>query len=440
MILYYYYFSILELDIVDDQIQHVRSFDLLPAILRTLQRCKDRGRCGVTRPTVAYLLASQAHRPLWQDSHKTPTALADLWPDTPWPSGTYPECGPRRLVGNSLVSGTSKLVDIAVSKGLGGHRESYLSICSELLDLEPFVRQRSFASALSLLSANKVLFVTLDDHWVVFITVACVRSILRKKTVGLLLRGPALIRSVRLIDRLKCAALKIVQRSKKVHVVSIVPHNLLPALSSITKLWVHDPQMWDLRRAITPNHSKLSQSIQVLAKKRKLMIFIGQVVRFKGIEVLCKLCVENLLGEDILVVIAGRVSDDCRDVCRRIEVSGGIVVDRYLTDSEIESLYGIASYVWCAYSADYDQASGVFGRAIQLGVPAIVRKGSLVEKYAGMLDLPILLSVEFDSIELLQDKLRECRSNEARFHSSSFRYIALDNWKQDFVTKMRDCL
>ena len=50
--------------------------------------------------------------------------------------------------------------------------------------------------------------------------------------------------------------------------------------------------------------------------------------------------------------------------------------DRLLTDGEMMSLYACADVVWSCYSPEYDQASGIFGRAVQHGVPTVVRVGS----------------------------------------------------------------
>ena len=43
------------------------------------------------------------------------------------------------------------------------------------------------------------------------------------------------------------------------------------------------------------------------------------------------------------------------------------------------SLMRQADLLWCCYNPIYDQSSGIFGRAIQIGRPTIVRKGSCLE-------------------------------------------------------------
>lgn len=52
--------------------------------------------------------------------------------------------------------------------------------------------------------------------------------------------------------------------------------------------------------------------------------------------------------------------------------------DRIVTDDEILRLYKVADLAWCCYAPDYDQASGVFGRALQTGVEPVVREGRVL--------------------------------------------------------------
>ena len=57
-------------------------------------------------------------------------------------------------------------------------------------------------------------------------------------------------------------------------------------------------------------------------------------------------------------------------------MAGGVFVDRQLRDDEILPIYAMADVVWTCYRPDYDQSSGIFGRAIQLDKPTIVRRES----------------------------------------------------------------
>jgi hypothetical protein len=47
-----------------------------------------------------------------------------------------------------------------------------------------------------------------------------------------------------------------------------------------------------------------------------------------------------------------------------------------VSDEELFSLYRVADIIWCCFTPVRDLSSGVFGRAMQFGRPAIVRTGS----------------------------------------------------------------
>jgi hypothetical protein len=68
--------------------------------------------------------------------------------------------------------------------------------------------------------------------------------------------------------------------------------------------------------------------------------------------------------------------------------AGGYACDRFISNEELFDLYACADLIWCCYAADYDQASGVFGRAIQLGIPVVVREGALIHKFCLAQGLP----------------------------------------------------
>ena len=74
-----------------------------------------------------------------------------------------------------------------------------------------------------------------------------------------------------------------------------------------------------------------------------------------------------------------------------------IVENPYLTDDEVLSLYGVADLAWSFYP-QRDQASGIFGRAVQAGVVPLVRSGSFLESYAGWYSLPCVVMDESGTI------------------------------------------
>lgn len=124
--------------------------------------------------------------------------------------------------------------------------------------------------------------------------------------------------------------------------------------------------------------TELSRRVAAAANGRKVMIFIGAGNRIKGFDAFAA---EALAQRDsVLSVVAGRVAPEKADEAQRLAAAGMIVEDRFVTDDEILSLYRVASFAWCRYAPEYDQASGVFGRALQTGVQPMVRESSVLER------------------------------------------------------------
>jgi len=262
-----------------------------------------------------------------------------------------------------------------------GHRPSYRDLFARLLDLEPStgpIRGRRF---LRLVRARRVFFATVDDDYAGFLTVALLRSLLRKPTSGLFLRPLQCFRTERpIIYPMKRRVFRCLCRLPRLRLLSIIPHDIRPELREVTHYWIHDPQMWDLWVDGPPTlpDTDLSRRVEVARQGRKVMIFIGGAHLRKGFDGFAEKA--RAEANTTLFVSAGRVSPECAPHAERLRALGMIVEDRFVTDEEILSLYKVADLAWCRYSPDYDQASGVFGRALQTGVEPVVRSGSVLEK------------------------------------------------------------
>jgi hypothetical protein len=62
------------------------------------------------------------------------------------------------------------------------------------------------------------------------------------------------------------------------------------------------------------------------------------------------------------------------------------LINRFISDEELIELYKVSDTIWACYAPSYDQASGIFGRAVQFSVPVIVRDGSQVSKLSRFLN------------------------------------------------------
>ena len=262
----------------------------------------------------------------------------------------------------------------------GGHRQSYQSLFLKLLDGEASTGVIRGPRFWRLVRAPKVLFATIDDDYLGFIAVALIRALLNKPTTGLFIRAMQCFRTERpIVYPLKRAVFRSLRRLSSLRILSIIPHDIRPELAEVTYDWIHDPQMWDLWVDGPPMlpDTDLSRRVQTERGTRKVIIFVGRANRNKGFPELVETARRESGG--MLVVVAGCVARDFKREADILKVMGMIVEDRYVSDDEILSLYKVADQAWCRYAPEYDQASGVFGRAVQTGVEPIVNDGSVLQ-------------------------------------------------------------
>lgn len=259
-----------------------------------------------------------------------------------------------------------------------GHRESYQRLFCDLLGLTPSTGS-AWRRFRSLVAAPYVLFATLDGEDVAFLTVALIRAALGRPTVAFFLRPQGCFAGT-----LKALAKRMLFRAMKqvrsVRILTILPFDMDPRYAEVADDWIYDPQLWDLwvdGPPVLPD-TDLSRRVEIARQGRKVMIFIGGVNLRKGFDSFVDTAEAE--GETTLFVSAGRVSPECAHHAVRLRELRMMVEDRFVTDDEILSLYKVADLAWCRYSPEYDQASGVFGRALQTGVEPVVREGSLLHR------------------------------------------------------------
>jgi hypothetical protein len=276
------------------------------------------------------------------------------------------------------------LVHICVATG---HQPSYQAVFVRLLDGRPSTGRLRGAIFRRLVRADQVFFCTIDTDYPAFIAIALLRALRGRRTTGLFLRPMQCFRTERpFVYAAKRWVFRVLRRLPRLRLLSIVPFEVEPRLAQVCHDWVHDPQLWDLWLDGPPvlPATDLSRRVAAAANCREVMIFIGAGNRIKGFDGFVQ---EALSRKDsMLTVVAGRVAPEFAADAQRLSDEGMIVEDRFVSDEEILSLYRVADRAWCRYAPDYDQASGIFGRALQTGVAPIVREGSVVARLHGMLD------------------------------------------------------
>jgi glycosyltransferase involved in cell wall biosynthesis len=269
-------------------------------------------------------------------------------------------------------------------KRRSGHREAYQRLFCDLLGLEPSTG-RAWSNLRAMIAAPYVLFATLDGEEMAFTVIALVRAALGKPTVALFLRPQGCF-SGTMKAKLKRALFRSIKLVRPIRILTILPFDIQPNFAAVADDWIYDPQLWDLTvtgEIESVPDTALSRKVTDQAAGRPVLAFLGSVSRLKGIHLLKQSLdlTPGWLGS-IQVVIAGRVHVDCAEAVEALSRQGALVENRVISDEELASLYRVSDYVWCCYDPSYDQASGVFGRAVQFGRTPVVRRGSALDFFS----------------------------------------------------------
>lgn len=259
-----------------------------------------------------------------------------------------------------------------------GHRGSYLSLLSQLLN---GARARNLGQML--FTAKPLLLLSIEaSAFSLYCLIAPVRALLGRRTVGLLMRPRPVVmgKSIRL--RIKRLLLKLLRRLPRIQTFTILSFSIEPRFADVADGWIHDPQIWDLtpeERANSPG--ALFADIRNAANGRRICCAVGRQDQNKGFDWFADLYARNAaLRDSILFAFGGKVFGMAETYLPAFAQAGGFACNRFVTDAELLDLYAAADLIWCAYDPDYDQASGIVGRAAQLGIPVVVRRDSLAHR------------------------------------------------------------
>ena len=274
------------------------------------------------------------------------------------------------------AGGEVLLVDFGA--GDHGHHGQYNAMLKRLFRMRP----TGFSLGV-VIDPAPVLYPQIEAAPFQFAMAAVLRGMLGRRTVGFLLRPlPALKgKNPRLI--LKRIALWLLRRIAGVQVLTIIPFAIEPQLDCIAAGWIHDLQNWDLqlehRTAPPAADGALSREITDRAGGRPVCCAIGRQEIAKGFDRFAGIYGDDeALRDQVLFAFGGSVAPELKALAGAFAAQGGFALDRFVSDAELLELYAAADLIWCVYAPDYDQASGVLGRAMQLGIPVAARRGSVI--------------------------------------------------------------
>jgi len=280
---------------------------------------------------------------------------------------------------------------VLVSRGEDGHRAEYLRLFSNIVaraNSRVHLTRRGWPH---LVSTEPLLFMMVEDAPLEFFLISLFRGLVGLRTAAILFKPSECLAPQAIRWRAKRWGLMLLRRMPRVAVITIIPFSVEPRLSAIARHAIYDPQLWDLDEPGLSDDEKFAEQIAAQARGRTVVAAMGMQAQDKGFGYFSRLLKAfPSLGEQYLFVAAGIVADDSREDARMFAAAGGLLLDRYITAAEMAVFYRSAGLIWCCYSPSRDMASGIFGRAVQYGTPAIVRASSYLEKLAAEFGHPVV--------------------------------------------------
>ncbi len=307
-----------------------------------------------------------------------------------------------------------------------------------MFKLTPVCSPLNSVKIFQLIQAQRLFLVTFDDSILLYSLIALIRGMAGKSTAALFLRPQKGFDELRLKYRLKKLIFMLIKLIPRLSIITITSFSLAPHYAAVAHHGVFDPQYWDKhdgKKLQSPTPSKFSEDILRRAGGRRILTFPGLLTQEKGFGFFVDILRQHpKILDRILFVAAGLTVPATAEGVEDFVSIGGYLVNRMLDDAESESVYSASDIIWACYEPGYDQASGIFGRALQFGVPVIVRQDSLIHKTSIGLQSPVL-GLEFGNSSagfnlLINDT--SARLNEQGLDDLG-RQIA--SWRGDFISR-----
>ena len=260
-----------------------------------------------------------------------------------------------------------------------GHRSVWIRLFENILNANYEIASlKKINNLFKLFNAEKLFILTIDDDYFLYSLLGVIRSIFKKRTVALMCAPERFFVNIyNLKSVLKRLIFKLNLYFEFFEIFTIVPHSYDYRYKEISKDWIYDPHLWNLRvtNKLEIKSTKLSESILKRKKNKKIIIYIGKSSSHKGFNEFIEFVRNN--KRKYIGVVGGILTTEYNYVRR---YKNFILVNRFINDDELVSLYKIADLIWCRYAENYNQSSGIFGYAIQTGCNVIFRENSTISK------------------------------------------------------------
>jgi glycosyltransferase involved in cell wall biosynthesis len=241
---------------------------------------------------------------------------------------------------------------------------------------------------------------------------ALIRLILRRKTVGIFLQPLGIARNDTIKDVFKVLLLSLLVKLNLLVIFSIYPRRLAFGFFKYYSEWIIDPAFWDLSEE-TRLPDKLTNDVISSYKFETdilYVLFLGTISNRKRFDLFVECCVvnNNFPGVKFIAVGEKYISKyNVRDVVQeeiftKFSDFGGVFIEKYLTEEEVVYFQKNTHLHWAFYAENFNQSSGVAGRAYQLNKHVIVRKNSIISEMLYDLDFPMIALTEFELLSIFE--------------------------------------
>lgn len=292
-----------------------------------------------------------------------------------------------------------------------GHRKDYMSFCDTCLG-----GQKSTNLYKEVFFNKKIFFLMIEEMFLAYVLISVIRNLIGLNTYGITFRANTVFNDRSIRSSLKKFLMSILKKLKRVKTISIIPFYIDERLENVCDGWIYDFQFWDMKlfedKYKNFRNIDFEQKILKISNGRKIVCALGKQSIVKGFEDFCDKY-QDALKEDYLFISAGEIIDIDEINIEHYKESGVHIINRKISNKELFSLYSISNFIWGCYKPNYDQSSGILGRALQFKKPIIVRKNSVAEK--------ICISENSAHISIDLDINPKSLKRELDYYSSSFK-------------------
>lgn len=269
--------------------------------------------------------------------------------------------------------------------GRGGHRQHWADVLQQRfsISVEIWINKTWFLRALA---ADRLYLLTIDERPILSLLLAASRSLLFKRTFLFYLGLNRGLNSPGLKWKIKRFLFKSLKMQHLINIVSICPEGVDYMADKLSHISVVDLNFIDLEEHELPNQKR-----HVSSQNKRILSSFGLQTPRRGSDLLMSVFNGSAeIRSHYVFEINGVAQGISHELQERFLDVGGIIQSRWLEDDELLSKLVSSDVVWCMFSPDYDQSSGVFGHAAQLGVKSLIRSNSYLEKLANTISIPVL--------------------------------------------------